>query len=56
MELCRKESNREWFKEFDYNNNCRGENEKSPAVPEPIPTDEQPFDSPHPSLHEFLFA
>jgi hypothetical protein len=56
MELCRKEPNRGLFKEFDYNNNCRGENEKSPAVSEPIPTDEQPFDSPHAGLDEFLFA
>jgi hypothetical protein len=56
MELCRKESNRWLFKEFDYNNNCCRENEKSPAVSESIPTDEQPFDSPHGGLHEFLFA
>src|SRR5205823_8066610 len=56
MELCREECNRGLFQELDCKKNCGRENKKPPAVSESMPTDEQPFDSSHAGLHEFLFA
>src|SRR5213082_2964791 len=56
MELCREECDRGLFQELDCKKNCGCENKKPPTVAESIPTDEQPFDSSHAGLHEFLFA
>src|SRR5215472_13789760 len=49
VEFCRQEPDRLLFKEFDYDNNCRCENQKSPAVSKPIRTNEQFLYFAHPS-------
>ena len=47
MEYRREECNRGLLKEFDHKNDCRRENQKSPAVAKTIRTDEQPSCSAH---------
>src|SRR5258708_39042663 len=47
MKLGREEGDCWLLQELADNNNCRRENEKSPAMPQTIRTDEQPFYSAH---------
>jgi hypothetical protein len=54
MKLCREECDRGLFEELDHSNYCRRENEKSPAVPQTIPADEQPFYSGHRRARLFM--